>query len=327
MRIAQVLAFDGSGPIDLRQARGRVVSYLTEELVREGHQVVLLAGAAPDAAAAAACDVVHLHLDRAAVPAAWRRGPPAVATLHPDGRGRPPATGSLGGVPLVAVSDAQRARLPSLPWSATISYGIPAGAFALREGRGGYLAMVGAICPGEGIDRAIEIARRSGHRIRIASKASETSDSYFRTEIAPLLADPHVALVGDPENGRRHELLGDAIALLQLDGTRGDPELTAIEALASGTPVIRCGPFAAQESIAEGVAGFAAATLSEAVDAVGRVRHLERRRCREVFELRFTAPGMARRYLSLYRTVLQRSDSERRTSQRNPLDLVSSPDA
>jgi glycosyltransferase involved in cell wall biosynthesis len=312
MRIAQVLAFEKPRPIDFRESRGRVVSYLTEELVREGHEVVLFAGATADAAAAAGCEIVHLHLNRAAVPAAWRCGLPAVATLHAGGSGRPSGAGSLCGIPLVAVSDTQRARLPSLPWSATIPYGIPPNAFGFREGRGGYLAVVGSMCPGEGIDRAIEIARRSGRRIRIASKASETNENYFRAEIAPLLADPHVALVGDLEEGRRNELLGDAVALLQLAGRRGNPELTAIEALASGTPIIRCGPLAAQESIAEGIAGFAASTLSEAVQAVDRVSHLERRHCREVFELRFTAARMARQYLSLYRAVVQRSAPRQR---------------
>ena len=327
MRIAQVLAFQESRPIDLREGRGRVVSYLAEELVREGHEVVLLAGAAPDTAAAAACDVVHLHLDRAAVPAAWRHFRPAVATLHAGRRGRHAASDSLGGVPLIAVSDAQRARLPSLPWSATIPYGIPADAFGLREGRGGYLAVVGAICPGEGIDRAIEIARRSGRRIRIASKCSETNESYFRAEVEPLLADPHVTLVGDLHAGCRNEFLGEATALLQLAGIRGNPELTAIEALASGTPVIRCGPFAAQETVAEGVADVAAGTLAEAIQAVERVSRLDRRRCRETFELRFTAARMASQYLAVYQSVVSTRAPGLRLPVWGASARTSSPDA
>jgi glycosyltransferase involved in cell wall biosynthesis len=177
---------------------------------------MLFTGGAPDASAAAGCDVVHLHLDRGTAPAAWRCDLPVVATLHAGGH--PLEPGSLDGVPLIAVSDSQRVLFPSLPWSATISYGIPADAFGFREGHGGYLVVVGSLCPGDGIDRSIEIARRSGRRIRIAAKTSEADENYFRAEIAPLLADPHVTLVGDLEDGRRNELLRDALRCFNWPG-------------------------------------------------------------------------------------------------------------
>lgn len=312
MRIAQVLAFQESRPIDFRESRARVVSYLTEELVRQGHEIVVLAGAMPDRSAVASCDVVHFHLDRAAIPSGWRRGLPSVATLHSGGGGRAGSGGSLGGTLLVAVSEAQRARLPSLPWFATVPYGIPAEGFRFHEGGGGYLAVVGAMCPGEGIDRAIEIARRCGRRLRIAANEGETNARYFRTEIAPLLTDPHVAVVSDHQNGDRNRLLGNAVALLQVAGSRGIPDLTALEALASGTPVVHCGPLAEREPSADGIVGFAASTISDAVQAVDRASRLERRRCREVFELGFTANRMAREYLALYGAALERSVPKQR---------------
>ena len=307
MRIAHVLAFQASRPGEERASHLQAVSYLAEGLVREGHEAVLLDGGVAAGSAASACDVVHLHLDRAAIPAGWRSGLPAVATLHGSGEGQPSGLRALEEIPLVAVSDAQRARQPSLPWATTISNGIPEMAFGFREGRGGYLAVLGPMRPGSGMDRAIEIARRSGRRIRIASSPQRADPGILPVRDRAAAGRPARDAGRRPGEQRPQHVSRRRRRLLQLAGSSAHPDLTAIEALASGTPVVRCGPFAAQESFAEGIVDFAAATLSEAVDAVGRVGQVERRHCREIFERRFTASEMARRYLALYRALSARS--------------------
>jgi glycosyltransferase involved in cell wall biosynthesis len=339
MKIAQVAPLYESVPPQGYGGTERVVSYLTEELVRQGHEVTLFASGdsvtqarlvSPcprslrlnkDCVDPLAChvlmlemvvrevsnfDLIHFHIDYLHFPLSRRHGRPHVTTLH--GRLDLPELPALyreyREVPVVSISDAQRLPLPFANWLGTVHHGLPLDLHTPRTTPGKYLAFLGRISPEKRVDRAVEIARRVGMPLKVAAKIDRADRDYFDTWIKPLFADPLVEYLGELGGRDKDEFLGNAHALLFPIDWPEPFGLVMIEALACGTPVIawRCG--SVPEVIDEGITGFIVDSLDEAVRAVERVPSLDRRRCREVFEQRFSVERMTRDYLALYERLL-----------------------
>jgi glycosyltransferase involved in cell wall biosynthesis len=325
-----------------------VVSWLTEELVRLGHEVTLFASGDSQTTAklVAACpralwrdehcretlphhvqlmelvfqdvsrfDVIHFHSDYLHFPLLRRHRCPSVTTLH--GRLHVPDLGALfteyPEVPLVAISDEQRRPIPRANWRGTVYHGLPRDLHTFRSSPGAYLAFLGRVSPEKGLDRAVVIAREAGMPVKVAAKIYPEERDYFKSIIEPLLEESRsfVEFVGEVGGQAKDEFLGRAHALLFPISWPEPFGLVMIESLACGTPVIafRCG--SVPEVIADGETGFVVDTVAEAVDAVRRVHWLERRRCRQVFEERFDVGRMARDYLDVYRGVAWQDWEER----------------
>jgi glycosyltransferase involved in cell wall biosynthesis len=338
MRIAQVSPLFESVPPKYYGGTERVVSYLTEELVRQGHEVTLYASgdSVTKARLVAACrralrldkkcidqlahhvlmlehlakeaheyDVIHYHVDYLHFPLSRRMRVPHVTTLHgrldlPD---LLPLYREFGDIPLVSISDAQRTPLPPVNWVATVYHGLPDDLYRFREQPGSYLAFLGRISPEKRVDRAIDIATRLGMPLKIAAKVDAVDREYFDTTIAPLLHGPNIEYVGEVGEGEKDELLGNAFALLFPIDWPEPFGLVMIEALACGTPVIAYCRGSVPEVIDDGVTGFIVTGLDDALAAAERVASLDRRRCRQVFEERFTASRMAGDYVAVYETL------------------------
>jgi glycosyltransferase involved in cell wall biosynthesis len=342
MRIAQIAPLYESVPPHGYGGTERVVSYLTEELVRQGHEVTLFASgdsstraelvAVRDRATrldpgcidplashfvllervareAGRFDILHFHIDYLHYPFSSRARYAHLTTLH--GRLDIPELGPLyrayPGVPVVSISNAQRRPLPWLNWQATVYHGLPEDLFRPRDRHGNYLVFLGRISPEKRPDRAIEIARGSGLKLRIAAKVDRQDRDYYHDEIEPLLDDPHVELVGEVAGAAKEELLAGALALLFPIDWPEPFGLVLIEALACGTPVIAWPCGAVPEVMQDGVTGFVVNGIDEAVAAVGRVHALDRAACRRVFEERFSAARMARDYALLYELLALRN--------------------
>jgi glycosyltransferase involved in cell wall biosynthesis len=339
VRIAQVAPLYESVPPQLYGGTERVVSFLTEELVAQGHEVTLFASGDSEtsarlvapcaqslrldpesvdhvahhvlmlemvAARAADFDLVHFHCDYLHYPISRRAVRRHVTTLHgrldlPD---LVPLYREFGDVPVVSISDAQRAPLPHANWRATVHHGLPLDLLRLQPEDGGYLAFLGRLSPEKRGDRAIEIARQAGLPLKVAAKVDDQDRDYFRQEIEPLLGEPGVEYVGEIGEAEKQEFLGGARALLFPIDWPEPFGLVMIEALACGTPVIAYARGSVPEVIEDGVTGFLVDDRGGAVAAVGRLDTLSRRRCREVFEERFSARRMARDYLGVYRGLL-----------------------
>src|SRR5579875_2084795 len=190
-------------------------------------------------------------------------------------------------------------------WQGTVYHGLPLDLHSFTEQPGEYLAFLGRISPEKRVDRAIEIARRAGLKLKIAAKIDRADRAYYEKEIAHLFKDPLVEYVGEIGGRAKDEFLGNARALLFPIDWPEPFGLVMIEALACGTPVIawRCG--SVPEVIDDGVTGFIVDSLDEAVQAVSRVTSLSRRRCREVFEQRFSAARMTQDYVAIYERLVQ----------------------
>jgi glycosyltransferase involved in cell wall biosynthesis len=341
MRIAQVAPLYESVPPKLYGGTERVVSYLTEELVRLGHEVTLFASGDSQTRAklVAACpkalwgdrscretlphhirlmeivfadvsrfDLIHFHCDYLHFPLLRRCVCPSVTTLHgrlhaPD---LEPLLAEYPEVPLVSISDDQRRPIPWANWQSTVYHGLPRSVHRFRERPGDYLAFLGRISPEKRLDRAIEIARRTGMKLKVAAKVYPEERDYFTQTIEPLLHESRsfVEVVGEVGGREKDEFLGNAYAMLFPIDWAEPFGLVMIEALACGTPVIAWRNGSVPEVIADGSTGFVVDSLDEAVEAVGRVAWLDRTTCRTTFQERFDASRMTRDYVEIYRRLV-----------------------
>jgi glycosyltransferase involved in cell wall biosynthesis len=317
-----------------------VVSYLTEELVRMGHEVTLFASgdSITEASLVGVCerslrldeacvdphshhvrmvelvarqateyDILHFHIDYLHFPTTTRLQVPRLTTLHgrldiPD---LVPLYCEFPEQPVVSISNAQRQPLPFANWQATIYHGLPMDLYSLECQPQNYLAFVGRISPEKGVDRAIEIARRASIPLKIAAKVDRVDRDYFTQVIKPLLSDPLVEFIGEIGEKEKRTFLGNARAFIFPVNWPEPFGLSMIEAMACGTPVVafRCGSI--PEVVDEGVTGYIVETVDEAVDAVARIGALDRRRCRHVYEERFSVSRMARDYLKVYEALIR----------------------
>ncbi len=338
MRIAQVAPLHESVPPKLYGGTERVVHYLTEELVKMGHEVTLFASKDSETSAklvpcceqalrlsgvkdrlaphilqlekvvqrANDFDIIHFHVDHVHFPLMRRLNTPHLTTLHGrlDLPELKPLFEEFRDMPVVSISDAQRTPLPFANWVGTVYHGLPKDLYRFYARPGDYLAFLGRISPEKRPDRAIKIAERAGMKLLIAAKVDEADKAYFEEVIKPLLKSPWVEFIGEINDKEKNEFLGKAYALLFPIDWPEPFGLVMIEAMACGTPVVawRCG--SVPEVIEEGVSGFIVESIEEAVEALEKVADIKRILCRKAFERRFTSEVMAQNYLKVYERVL-----------------------
>jgi glycosyltransferase involved in cell wall biosynthesis len=340
VRIAQVSPLYESVPPKLYGGTERVVSYLTEELVRQGHDVTLFASADSVTTArlvpicdrslrldpgcidqtahhlrqieevyrrAADFDVIHFHIDYLHYPVSSRMGAARLTTLHGrlDLPELAPLYRAFDQEPVVSISDDQRTPLAWLNWQATIHHGLPSHLLRFHPGRGRYLAFLGRISPEKRPDRAIELARRAGLPLKMAAKVDRADRDYFDAKIRPLLhGDCAVEFVGEIGEAEKDDFLGNAAALLFPIDWPEPFGLVMIEAMACGTPVLAWRRGSVPEIIDDGVNGFVVDDMAGAEAALEHLESLDRRRCRAAFEARFSDARMARDYVDVYRKAI-----------------------
>ena len=342
LRIAQVAPLSESVPPQLYGGTERVVAFLTDELVAMGHDVTLFASAdsrtrarlvpcAPTAlrlagcrdtlaphilmlehmaARAAAYDVIHFHLAHLHFPLVRRLGTPTLTTMHGrlDFPELPALYDEFNDLPLVSISDAQRAPLPMAGWIGTVPHGLPSSLLTYHPGPGRYLAFLGRISPEKRVDRAIQIAVACGQPLRIAAKVDPADRIYFEETIRPLLDHPLVDFIDEIGDADKDAFLGGASALLFPIDWPEPFGLVMIEALACGVPIVAFRGGSVPEVIEHGRTGFVVESLDDAIAATRRVTTLDRADCRRSFDQRFTVTRMAAEYVRLYHEVQQRGD-------------------
>jgi glycosyltransferase involved in cell wall biosynthesis len=340
MKIAQIAPLAECCPPRLYGGTERIVSHLTEELVRQGHDVTLFAsGDSRTSATLVPCsemalrlnpairdpipyhivmldevcrradtfDVLHFHIDLLHFPLIGHFTKPTLTTLHgrldlPD---LVPFYAAFSHIPLVSISDDQRRPMPPVNWAGTVYHGLPGDHLAFtRNPKGDYLAFLGRISPEKRPDRAIAIAAKTGLPLKIAAKVDKVDQAYWDEVIAPMVAaHPNVTFIGEIGDDQKAEFLGNARALLFPIDWPEPFGLVMIEAMACGTPVIafRCG--SVPEIVDDGVSGFIVDTVDQAAEAARRIDQLDRTRIRASFMERFTVERMARDYVEIYRRL------------------------
>jgi glycosyltransferase involved in cell wall biosynthesis len=340
MKIAQIAPLSESVPPRLYGGTERVVSYLTEELVKQGHDVTLFASGDSVTSAkllpfcdqalrldprvkdpipyhivmldavremAHQFDVLHFHVDVLHYPLIRDFVDRTVTTLH--GRLDLPEVRRLysvfSGAPLVSISMDQRRPMPPVNWAGMVYHGLPRDLLPFNPvPKEGYLAFIGRISPEKRPDRAIEIANRVGGRLKIAAKIDKVDQDYWEQRIRPMIDNnPNIEFIGEINEKQKAQFLGEAKALLFPIDWPEPFGMVMIESMACGTPVIAFRAGSSPEIIDDGVSGFLVDSVDEAVMAVRRLGHLDRRGARAAFESRFSIERVARDYLSIYEAL------------------------
>ncbi len=338
MRIAQIAPLAEPVPPEMYGGTERVVSLLTEELVRRGHEVTLYASGDSQTAArlvavipkalrlseedvdpyvslmlelgmafdeADQFDVIHSHVDYFALPFARHVRTPMVTTLHGrlDLPGLPTIYERYGEAPVVSISDNQREPLPCANWAATVYNGTDLSRFTFNETGGDYFAFVGRICPEKNIEGAIDIARRTGVPLRIAAKVDPVDADYHESVVKPLMDARQVEFLGELGDEDKDELLGSARALLFPVDWPEPFGLAMTEAMACGTPVLALRRGSVPEVVEDGVTGFVRDSEDELAAVAHDVDRLSRRACRDRVERHFSVDVMTDGYEAVYQSV------------------------
>ncbi|MBK8378186.1 MAG: glycosyltransferase family 4 protein [Nitrospira sp.] len=339
MRIAQVSPLWESVPPKLYGGTERIVSYLTEELVRQGHQVTLFASgdSVTRAKLEAPCqqalrlntgifnreapliqmmeqvfasadqfDLIHSHLDFLAFSLSRRCRVPVVTTLHGrlDLPELVPVFRDFAELPLVSISDSQRRPLPWCNWQNTVYHGLPHDLYKCHPEPGKYLAFLGRVSPEKCPDQAIELAKRVGIPMKMAAKVDPADRAYFERVVEPLLDHPLIEFVGEITDAEKSDFIGNAIGLICPYDWPEPFGLVLIESLACGTPVLAYRRGSIPEIIGHGVTGFISENLDEMVSQVDKLGTIDRNRCRQMFDERFTAQRMTTDYVKIYQQLI-----------------------
>lgn len=339
MKIAQIAPLYESVPPKMYGGTERVVSYLTEELIKQGHDVTLFAAGDSQTSAklishidealrlnknvqdpiahhiiqmqevierASDFDILHFHTDYLHFPFSSTLSKTSITTLH--GRLDLPDLlyifRKFTDLPLVSISDSQRSPFPDASWMGTVYHGLPIDLYEKGEGKGDYVVFIGRISPEKRPDRAIEIAKKAGLNIKIAAKIDKGNDErYYQTRIKRLMEQPHVEFIGEICENEKKEILGNAKALLFPIDWPEPFGMVMIESMACGTPVIAFNNGSVPEIIDNGQSGFVVNTVVEAVKALKQIDLLDRNIVRSIFETRFSSSIMAENYIRLYESL------------------------
>jgi glycosyltransferase involved in cell wall biosynthesis len=335
MRIAQIAPLAESVPPKLYGGTERVVAWLVDELVCLGHEVTLFASGDSVTAAElhAVCpralrlgrprtdpmavqaalleevadkakdfDLIHAHIDWLHLPLLSRLGVPFLTTCH----GRmdlplfPEVICRFPNAAFVSISENQRIPLPEANWVGTVYHGLPQDLLRPAFEPGSYLAFLGRLTAEKGPEPAIRIARAVGMPLQIAAKVPRGEKTFFRERIEPQVDGKQVRLVGEVNDRAKQGFLAGAAALLFPIDWPEPFGLVMIEAMACGTPVIAFKSGSVPEVVDHGITGFVVSNEEEAIEAIGRLRELDRRRVRAQFEKRFSSRRMAEEYLGHY---------------------------
>lgn len=346
MRIAQISPLVESVPPRLYGGTERVVAYLTEELVSQGHDVTLFASGdsitnanlIPCSAIAlrldrkthdpvphlmmmldkvvrraSQFDILHFHIDHLHFPLIRQLPTPTVTTLH--GRQDLPDTAPFYAyfrdTPLISISDSQRTPIAGANFVGTVLHGLPLDLhLASFHTEGGYLAFLGRISPEKDPVQAIHIALALRMPLKIAAKVDVVDTDYFEQQVKPLLDLPGIEYVGELSEQKKGDFLRKASALLFPISWPEPFGLVMIEAMACGTPVLAFDCGSVREVIDDGITGCVVQSFEEAVAALPEVLTLDRRKVRRRFDQRFSARRMANDYLRIYQKLAFKPRSE-----------------
>jgi glycosyltransferase involved in cell wall biosynthesis len=340
LKIAQVAPLYESVPPRLYGGTERVVYWLTEELVNQGHEVTLFASgdSLTTARLVSVCeqalrlnpecfdplahhinlvqqvvhekdefDIIHFHIDYLHFPVSRNQNLSQLTTLHgrldiPDLQ---PLYREFSEMPVVSISNSQRRPLPWINWHGTVYHGMPMNTFKPYTEPGQYLAFLGRISPEKGTDEAIEIAKKAGMPLKIAAKVDRVDKDYFEAKIKPLMKSKLIEYIGEINDLEKNDFLGHAAALLFPIRWNEPFGIVMIEAMACGVPVVAYPRGSVPEIIENGVTGYLVNDKKDAAKALENILAIDRRICRRAFEERFTDERMANDYLTLYQRIVK----------------------
>jgi glycosyltransferase involved in cell wall biosynthesis len=259
---------------------------------------------------AASFDLVHAHAEYAPLSLAFS-GLARVPLVHTVHHLPSPPEAALwsryASAPFIAVSHEQARALAGLNVAGVVHNAIETDAYRFQPEPGNYLLFLGRFTEGKGVIAAIDIARRTGHRLLLAAAEND----YYRQHVAQLVDGQQVVYAGEVSQDEKVALLGGARALVYPVQAGESFGLVLAEAGACGTPVaaLRCG--AVSEIVEDQVTGMAFESVDDLVAGLPRVLALDRRTVRARTAARFGVDRMVEGYLALYSALATEAGSPR----------------
>jgi len=254
-------------------------------------------------------DIIHNHIGWRFLPFARFFSAPVVTTLHGplDIFYQQFFYGQFAEMPYVSISNAQREPFLKLNYAATVYNGINLKDFTFNQNSDNYLAFLGRTSPEKGLKEAIQIAKKAGIKLKIAAKIDAVDLNYFNKEIKPLIDNKQIEYIGEIGAEERDNFLGKATALLAPIQWREPFGLFFVEAMACGTPVIATKMGSVPEVVKNGETGFVVENqVDNFVEAIKKIKLIDRKNCRQHVEKNFTVEKMAKNYLKVYKRVLKK---------------------
>jgi len=350
LRIAQVAPLWEAVPSPIYGGIELVVSNLTDELVRRGHDVTLFATGDSQTSArlqsvcpnalrrdpinkynvdvyellqlarvaeqALEFDIIHCHLKCNGFPFARQLPIPTLQTLHHSLELIQSLAQHYPEMPLVSISENQRQPAPHLNYVATVYNGInpESYSFFTQSQNPPYLAFLGRLSKDKGPDQAIAIAKLVGLPLKLAGKIGFEDEEFFQQLIKPQLDGKNIEYLGELTHSEKVELLGNAAVTLFPITWREPFGLVMIESMCTGTPVIGMKLGSVPEVIAHGQTGFVCNSFKEMADLIPAALELDRQTCRHYVESRFSVPRMVDAYETTYRQVIAAHQSLKMTA-------------
>jgi glycosyltransferase involved in cell wall biosynthesis len=343
MRIAQIAPIIERVPPKRYGGTERVVSALTEELVKRGHDVTLFASGDSITSAKLVSvfprslrearlkdlyglnnltlllmgtaygmqeefDIIHDHMLPLSLPTANLATTPVIATMHGtftvENR---KLFQTLKNPAIVSISDAQAFPAPNINHLGTVYNGLPLTDSPFGAVPEDYLLFVGRISMEKGTHIAIQVAQELDMRLIIAAKLESVDRPYFKEYVEPWLSD-RIEWIGEVDEEKRNELMSKALCFLHPVTWREPFGLTLIEAMACGCPVVAMNRGSIPEIVQNGVTGYVVEDVEGMAAAVEGIENIDRAACREHALTNFSAERMADGYEAMYTKMLERDE-------------------
>lgn len=165
------------------------------------------------------------------------------------------------------------------------------------------LVFLGRIEPIKGAHIAIEIALKTNKKLVIAGNIPTNHENYFNDKIKPFI-NKNITYIGAVNDQQKNELLSNSLALLMPICWDEPFGIVMIEAMACGTPVVGFNKGAVAEVVENGITGYCTNDFNILVEKINQVHLLNRKRIREITEIRFSSKVIVDEYLKIYHHLL-----------------------
>lgn len=346
MRIAQVAANTEPVPPQGYGGTELIVSLLTEELVKRGHEVTLFAAGTSKTRAKLLTvvdeplrsggkynmlqwpafdmqtlielenrqdqfDIVHSHMSWMALPVLDRLKCPTLTTMHNQVK---PYCESIylryKHLPYVAISDSFKSlnKPDQLNYVGTVYNGIRVQDFHsdIKAEDREGLLFIGRLCNDKGTAEALDIAKRLKLPLTLAGKVDKNDETYFEKEVKPRLENSDANFIGEVNHDQKVELYGKALAVVYPINFSEPFGLVMAESLAAGTPVLAFDRGSVREVLSDPETSIIGSSVDDLVRRFPDIQNINRNDCVNRVQQLFSVEKMVDSYEAIYERLLNK---------------------
>lgn len=253
-------------------------------------------------------DIIHNHIGWRLLPFEKIFGCPTVTTLHGplDVPYQQKVYGEFGQSNYISISMSQRKPMPELNFISNVYNGIDIDKFKQNYNPKDYFAFLGRMSPEKGPVQAIQVAKKAGVKLIMAAKVDLVDEEYFKKEVEPLIDDDQIKFIGEIDHNEKVEFLGNSKGLIAPIQWEEPFGLFFTEAMACGAPVLATRRGSVPEIIIDKKTGFVCDSLEEMAEKIKRIGEIDRKTCFEHVKSNFSSEKMAKDYVLAYEKIISK---------------------